>query len=134
MAEINPAGYVLRGVIEDSGQIGRQRGEHLLQVIDPVLEVETVRIERDRPRGVPRQGGDEFGMRRAEEACGWFRVISARIAVVTYSAWAGTNSGDVRSLSTHDPQESTRIHKISTRSVKCGKFPADRLVRPYKSR
>ena len=74
LAKIKPAGDVLRGVIEDRGQISRQRVEHLVQVIGAVLKVDGVGIDRDRPRGVPRQGGDEFGVRRPDGVCGWLRA------------------------------------------------------------
>ncbi len=52
MAEIKPAGDVLRGVVEDRGQISRQRGEHLVQVIGAVLKVDGVgsKIARSTPR------------------------------------------------------------------------------------
>jgi hypothetical protein len=39
--------------------------EHLIQVIGAVLEVDGVSVEWDRLRGVPGQGGDEFGVRYA---------------------------------------------------------------------
>ena len=74
IAKIKPAGDVLRGVVKDHGHIDRQRAEHLVQVIGAVLKVDGVGIERDRPRGVPGQGGDEFGVRRADGVSGWFRT------------------------------------------------------------
>ena len=70
-AKIKPAGDVLRGIVEDRGHIDRQGAEHLVQVIGAILEVDGIDIERDRPRRVPGQGGDEFGMRCADGASGW---------------------------------------------------------------
>ena len=70
IGKIKAAGDVLRGIIEDHGHIDRQRAEHLVQVIGTILKVDGVSIERDRVRGVPGQGGDEFGVRRENGASG----------------------------------------------------------------
>jgi hypothetical protein len=78
IAKINPAGHVLGGVVEDHGDIDRQSAEHLAYVIGAVLKVEGVGIKRDRPRGVPGDGGDECGMSRENGAGGWFCTRAVR--------------------------------------------------------
>jgi hypothetical protein len=40
IGEIKPAGDVLRGVVEERGHVDRERGEHLIQVIRVVIEVD----------------------------------------------------------------------------------------------
>jgi hypothetical protein len=41
-------------------------------VFGAILKVEGVSLQRDRPRRVPGQGGDEFSVRCANSANGWF--------------------------------------------------------------
>jgi hypothetical protein len=53
-------------------------------VIGAVLKVEGVSLERDRPRRVPAQGGDELGVRCANSASGWFCARA-----VTRLGWTG---------------------------------------------
>jgi hypothetical protein len=52
-------------------------------VIGVVLKVDGVSIKRDRPRGMPGDGGDECGVRREGGTRGWFRARA-----VTRLSWA----------------------------------------------
>jgi hypothetical protein len=54
--------------------MSRQRVEHLFQVVGAFLQVDGVGIDRDRARGMPRQGGDELGVGRLDGVCGRFRA------------------------------------------------------------
>ena len=68
MAKIKPAGDALRGVGEDHCYVDRKRADHPVQVIGGVLEINGIDIDRDRPRGVLRQRGTQFDVRRMEYA------------------------------------------------------------------
>ena len=79
---VPPPGDVLRGVIKDRGQISRQRVEQM----DAVLEIETVRIERDLPRGCPARAATSSACAARTGFVDGFApapVISARIGLGT---------------------------------------------------
>ena len=72
IAKVEPARDVLRRIVENNAHIDRQRPEQLIQVIGALLQVDGVGIERDGSRRLSGQGGDEFGVRRADRAGGRF--------------------------------------------------------------
>jgi hypothetical protein len=89
LTKVKPAGDVLRGV-KDRGQIGRQRVEHLVQVIGAVLKVDGIGIDRDWPRGAPARTATNSACAsriRFVDGSALAPIIRAPIALVTCSAW-----------------------------------------------